>query len=253
MPWRCTSRAAKKCTPRCFGGGEVRRPGRADPTSTDLDHLPDVCHLRRAAHGRRQAPALALHLVAPVDVGIDLHDRDRATTGVRLQHRDRDRVVTTENHRNRSGRQHRFAGVTDRGTVGFVCRGVPRYVANIYGGGSIEQHRSVEVEVVMVANARVRRRGGADRSRCVLAIRSDRRIRRGARRTDHDDVGTLQIVDRGRRQTEKRAGITGAEHRTETCHRHSLTDRRQLRTTADDSTSRGQRSTDGSSNSSRYN
>ena len=45
--------------------------------------------------------------------------------GVRLQHRDRDRVVTTEHHRHRAGGQHRLAGVADRGAVGLERRRRP--------------------------------------------------------------------------------------------------------------------------------
>ena len=139
---------------------------------------------------------LATHLVAPVDVCVDLHHGHRAATVVRLQHRDRNRIVAAEHHRDRAGREHRLAGVSDRRAIGLEGGVVPRHVADVDRARSFDQHRPVEVEVVMVTDPRIRGRRGADCRRRILAVRPHRRVRRCARRADHDDVGTLQILRR---------------------------------------------------------
>jgi hypothetical protein len=207
-----------------LGSREIRRPRRTHAAATHLDHLADVRHLRGTPHRRRKSPALALYLVAPIDVGIDLHDSDGAKVGVGLQHRDRDRIVATEDHRYGARCQHHFACVANRGTVRFVRVVVPRHVPDIDCARSLDQHRSVEVEVVVVADAGVRRRRSPDRGRRIFAIRPNGRVRRSAWRTDHNDIGALQIVGSGRGQTEKGSGVVGIEHRSKTCHEHSLAD-----------------------------
>ena len=183
-----------------------------------------MAHLRRTAHRRRQPPTLTLHLVSPVDVGVDLHDRHRASIRIRLQNGNGNGVVAAEHHRHGTGSQHRLAGVADRGAVGLECRVVPRHIADVDRGRSVDEHRTTEVEVEMVADPRIGRRRSADRSRRILAIRSDGRVRRRARCAEHDDVGTEQKVDGRRRKSEERLIVCRAEHRAKTCHRHSLVD-----------------------------
>ena len=206
-----------------FGGGEVGGPRRPDATSADLDHLADVAHLRGAAHRRRQTPPLALHLVAPVDVRIDLHDRHWTVI------RRTPAAPGSESNRRHRARPARRRPPAPPRTCDGSRRGWLRTQSSSHGTsprstalGSVDQHRPTEVEVVMVSNARVRGRRDPDRGRRFLAIRTDRRVRRRARRTDHGDVGTGEIVDRRRRKTEKRSRVTGTEHRAKACHRAQL-------------------------------
>src|SRR5262249_45216083 len=49
----------------------------ADATDADVQDAGDMWHLARPAHGVRIAKAFAIQLVAPVDMGVDLHDPDR--------------------------------------------------------------------------------------------------------------------------------------------------------------------------------
>jgi hypothetical protein len=86
--------------------GKILRPGRADIACAHLNDAFDVIHLRGPAHGRGQTPAFSVNLVAPVDVGIDLDNGERAAAFKRLQHRDGDGVVAAEQHGHRTPVQH---------------------------------------------------------------------------------------------------------------------------------------------------
>ena len=70
---------------------EIADPCRADAALAHLDDPLDLPHLRGTPHCRGQAEPLAHDLVAPVDMGIDLQQRQRPASGKGLKHRYRHR------------------------------------------------------------------------------------------------------------------------------------------------------------------
>lgn len=75
----------------------------ADAAQADLHHAGDMRHLARPAHRARITVAFAMHLVAPVDMGVDLQDPDWFLAGKAGQERNDDGIVAAK--QDRYGRQ----------------------------------------------------------------------------------------------------------------------------------------------------
>src|SRR5262245_40052836 len=77
---------------------------RAAPgAEADLEDLADVLHFRGATHRAREAVFDAINLVAPVEMLIDLDERDWPAYLEGAQHGDRYRMVAAEHDRHRAG------------------------------------------------------------------------------------------------------------------------------------------------------
>ena len=111
----------------------------------------DVPHLRRAAHRRGVPLADALHLVAKVEVRVDLQHGDRAASLEGAQDRDRHGVVPTDADRHDSTLENRGYDLGDPGAVARTVIGVAGHVAGIHA--IPKSHRPIEVEVPVVAEA----------------------------------------------------------------------------------------------------
>ena len=167
----------------------------------DLEDLADMGHFGSATDRAGQALAHAVHLVAPVDVLVDLDQRDRALPVECLQHRDRHAVVAAQHDRQRAGVQdlaHRLFGVA--GVCGRVAE-LGADVAAIHRADRLAGvERATEVEVVALDRADDAGRGLAHRGGCVALVVGDVFVAVGLRVGDAEigDVGG-EIVQRGYR------------------------------------------------------
>ena len=67
----------------------------------DLNDPLHMRHFRRPPHRRRQPPALAPHIIAPINMRVDLKDRQRPPRLQSLQQRDRHGIIPAQQHRHR--------------------------------------------------------------------------------------------------------------------------------------------------------
>ena len=160
-----TSRAVMSRLPAASRVLDVGWPRRADAAQPDLHDARHVVHLRRAAHRRRVALPDPVHLVTEVEVRVDLEDGERTAAVIRAQDRDRHRVVATDAHRHRPALEDRRHGRGGGGRVAGSVGRVAGHVAGIHDSRPpVErQHRGVEVEVPMSAEAGETLRAATDR------------------------------------------------------------------------------------------
>src|SRR5215217_344828 len=83
------------------GGLEVTSLAAADAADPELCHPVDVFTLRDPAHGAAMPVAVACPLVDEIEVGVELHNRERAGARHGLHDRRRDRMVASEDNRHR--------------------------------------------------------------------------------------------------------------------------------------------------------
>ena len=179
--------------------------GAADAAQADLNHAGDPGHLGGAAHRAAVAVPDAVDLVAPVDVGVDLHDADRAMGLEARDDRDHHGIVAAEHDRDRAGIQDRIHRAGDFLPVAFRVRRVAGQVAAIDDANVafISQQGTAEVEIMVrqfvglpldpVPQCRGRARAGA----------LVRPVWRCVRRTQDRDVRIEAGRGLGRRKSEK--------------------------------------------------
>ncbi|MEE8144800.1 MAG: hypothetical protein V3T57_05265 [Kiloniellales bacterium] len=196
------------------GVAVVIRPGAADGAGADLDDPFHPRHLGSPAHRARQAETLARHLVAPIDVGIDLHYGERPAAFISLDDRDGYGIISSERDRPGAAFEDRF----DRGADPLPVAGcvvlVVRQIATVdHARPGCAEQRPAEVEVLVIANPGVTGDPGADRRRCARAIGADGLVRRGAWRPDNGDVSRqLAQLRTGGKAQEGLIAVAGAEH-----------------------------------------
>src|SRR5438445_482800 len=130
------------------GVANVRGASAADPAQAHLHDAANPRHLRGAPHGAAVAVFLAADLVAPVEVGVDLHDGQRPPALERPEHRDRHGVVTAEHDRDDVPVQQRAHRRRDRLPIAAGIGRIARQIAAI--DGRVRAH-AAEVEVVLLA------------------------------------------------------------------------------------------------------
>jgi hypothetical protein len=189
-PSRATSPAGTKLDAPVQRILHVGLPGRADAAAADLHDPLDMAHLAGAAHGRGQAQPFAPHLVAPVDMGVDLQDgKGAAARAIGLKHRDRQAVVAADQEGHAAAVQHLADRAEDPGAVsrrvGLVLTGrSPASTASDRAG----KDRPADIEIHMRQVRRIGRPRRADGRRPARAIEPDRRIRRAAIGPDQRDL-----------------------------------------------------------------
>ena len=169
----------------------------------------DPGHLRCAPHVARQAETLALNLIAPVDVCIELEDGDRAVIGIRIEAWDRHRIIATQNDgdgaciQNCSDTRANHVSVLSE-----VCLGDLKITP--VDSRRISEERALEIEVVVVAHVGPANRS-PNRARSFRAVRAHRLIRRGRRGSHDDDVGVACLTDWCAWQVEEATDRVAAE------------------------------------------
>ncbi len=184
----------------------VGRAGAADPPLPDLDHPADVAHLRGATHVARQAEPLPADLVAPVDVGVQLEDRERHA-GIRLEDGDRGRVVATQDDGHGPGGQDGPDRSADELPVaGRVVRPGGQVADVDDPPVAVAEDRSAEIEVHVPERASVTGDGGPDGPRRVRGIRPGDGVGRGMGHAEDHHVGLEGVEDAGGQTHEGRRG-----------------------------------------------
>ncbi len=146
----------------------------AGGAQADLKDLADVRHFGRASDGARQAFTHPVHFVAPIDVLIDLHQRDRSLAVERTQHRDRNSMVAAEYDRHRTDSEdpsyHVLGALQMSGGVAWFC-------AHIAAVNHIDRlpivQRAAEVEVVTFYRANQAVSGAAQSRRRIRLVIDD--------------------------------------------------------------------------------
>ena len=159
---------------------------------------------------------LALHLLAPVDVRVDLQDRDRRPAGVRLQHRDRHGVVAAEHQRHDAAVEQRADGrrrIRSRlgGVVGLVVSTSPQSTAVSPPAPKIGPPRSKSMCARFAAYGAAPARIAAGPLR-QYAPTAAYGVAEAAPMIAAEPVAAC---DRGGRQAHERARVDGAEHRAD--------------------------------------
>ncbi len=191
---------------------EIADPGRTDAALADLDDAVDLRHLGGPPHRRGEPELFARHLVAPVDMGIDLQQRQRPMPGESLKQRDRHRVVAADHHRHRAALEDGAHRVANEVAVLRRLRLVISEVAEIGGrDGAGREDRTAEVEIDMRHIGGIGGAGRPDRLWRRGAIGADRRVGRCRRRPEDGDR-PVEPGGRCRRQPEESIGGPGAEH-----------------------------------------
>ena len=127
-------------------GLDLALAGRADAARAKLHDLAHMRHFRSAAHVARQALRLAAHIITPVDMRVDLQDRDRATvkTAIGFKHRDRHGIITAKNKGHAAGVEQAGHRTTYHRAIarGDFRRGIGHGVeiAEIGGDDAVGQH-----------------------------------------------------------------------------------------------------------------
>src|SRR5258705_9121406 len=85
-----------------MGLDTVYGPARTRYPDADLTHAADVRHLRYAPHDVPMSFAHAMPLVDEVQMSIELHDAERPPRRHCPDNGNRNRVIATENHRERT-------------------------------------------------------------------------------------------------------------------------------------------------------
>ena len=231
---------------------DIRLAGRADAARAKLHDLADMRHFRSAPHVAGQALSLAPDLVPPVDMRIDLQDRNRAAskTAIGFQHRNGNRIVATENKGHRAGIKKAGHGPANDLPVPRrdLCRGIGHHIqiAEIGGGDASRKHtfgrlHPEQVEIMLLQNRGPASRR-ADGVRRVMAVGS-RRIGRCRANADNSDIDITRRVDLGARHVQPASGPLATEqvtHGRGVAHLHppDLTGPRFAALTSDDTGAR---------------
>ena len=192
----------------------VVRARAADCPGAHLDDALHPGHLRGPPHGAGQAKALALNLVAPVDVGIDLHDGEGVLVLVSLEYRDRNGIVAADHHRPDLALQQALDGLAYALAVARRIRLVVGEVAAVEDpGAAVAEQRPAEVEVLVLAGGGITGNAGANGRRRASAIRPDRRVGRSAGHAKDADLGVQGAdVAQGGESQKSVDRLCGAEH-----------------------------------------
>ena len=176
MPCSCTACAGTKIEPHALAS--ARSPGRAEPIAAlpDLDDALDVRHLGGAPHGRGKAPALSRHFLAPVDVGVDLDDGERAPVVESLDDRDWHGIVAADDDRDGTPCEDGGDRLADGGTVRSRVRLGAGEVAAIDRGDRVREDRPADVEIDVMEVGRIAGDRSADGVRRTGAIGPDRSV-----------------------------------------------------------------------------
>ncbi len=189
--------------------GDARAAGAA---RADLYYALDPAHLAGAPHRAGEAEADALHLVAPVDMGVDLQYRETAAPLECMEERDRNRIVAAQYHRHGAAVEQRRHGGGDAAPVAGGITEVKGQVAAIDRRDALGKHGSAEVEIHVVARRRPIGDAGADRRGPARAIGPDGRVGRRCRRAEDGDRRPRAALDRRLGQAEEGRSRGGAEH-----------------------------------------
>ena len=175
---------------------EFGRAGAAGAARPDLDDAGDLGHLRGPAHCAGETLAHTLHPVAPVDVGVDLHDGEAAAFRIGPKQRDRHGIVATEQQRHRAALPDAAHRGLDAVAILRAVVEVARHVATVDDPRAAEQwSHGIEVELLRVGAVPAERApDGAGAVRGV-AGRSGL-IGRAVGRAEHRDLG-LQRAEIG--------------------------------------------------------
>lgn len=182
-------------------GSQVFGAAAALRAQADLHDARDVRHLRGAAHGARQALLHAVDRIPPVQVRIDVHQRDRPLLVEAAQDRRGDAMVAAQDDGQRAGIRkapdRRFgAGVVFARRL----RQVGDDVAAVDEADVVAalQQRAVDIEIIVPGRARDPVGGLPDRGGRIGLVVAEigRGIRRAERHAQDGDVG-LQVVQVG--------------------------------------------------------
>jgi hypothetical protein len=99
MPSAWISFAVTRCAPQRLAVSTSKGRALPTPRMPTLDDAGDMWHLARPAHGAGIAQGLAITLVAPVDMGIDLQDPDWAMIGKAGDEGDRHGIIAPDHQR----------------------------------------------------------------------------------------------------------------------------------------------------------
>jgi hypothetical protein len=144
-------------------------------------------------------------------VCIQLQDRQRAMLPVCLQHRNRDRVVTADDDRQRSAFEHLSDPAANRVSIIVEVGLAVVEVAPVERADTRWQQVAVDIEIVVPEHAGPAE-GAADRVGSFRAVTADALVRRRRGRADEDDIRVAGVPGLGDGQVEKTAAGCAAEH-----------------------------------------
>ena len=153
---------------------------------------------------------------------VDLQNRQRAVALQRLQHGNRQGIITADQDRHSPRRQHLPNCAAQPVTVGRPIGGRHCQIARIHGANPLGQDRAAQIEVHMGKVGRIGRAPRPNGRRATRAVMTDRRIRSAARRAQDHHPCAAKIAKRDLRQAHKPRDLPRSEHRpqcrTACCH-----------------------------------